>query len=152
MFNTNDVPLVNKTVGQLLDDATAKWSERVCIISSEQNISLTFFDLYRRVDALAAGLKKLGLKKGDRLGIWGPNHVEWIIASLSASRIGLISVTINPAYQQSELEYCLQKVNIKAIVSPSSFKTQNYPKMLLAAKAIYPFLEHIIIYSQDHIT
>jgi len=152
MFNSGDVPLLNKTVGQLLQDATTEWPERVCIISNDQNISLTFSDLYRRVDALAAGLRKLGLKKGDRFGVWAPNHVEWVIASLSASRLGLISVNINPAYQQNELEYSLQKVGIKAVVSPSLFKTQNYPKMLLAAKQVCPTLEHIIIYSQDHIT
>ncbi|EZA62892.1 hypothetical protein DMN91_002608 [Ooceraea biroi] len=152
MFHPSDVPLSNQTIGELLSEAAATWPERVCVISNHQNVSLTFSDLRRRVDTLAAGLKKLGLKKGDRLGIWGPNDIEWIITSLSASRIGLINVNINPAYQQSELEFCLRKVGIKAIVSPATFKTQNYPKMLLAVKATCPTLEHIIIYSQDHVT
>ncbi|KYQ51328.1 Acyl-CoA synthetase family member 2, mitochondrial [Trachymyrmex zeteki] len=66
--------------------------------------------------------------------------------------MGLIVVAINPAYQQNELAYCLQRVNVKAIVSPEKFKTQNYPKMLLVAKEVCPTLEHIIIYSPDHVT
>lgn len=152
MFNPGDIPLSNKSIGQLLGEAAATWPDRVCIISNHQNLKLTFSDLCRRADAIAAGLKKLGLKKGDRLGIWGPNDVEWIITSLSASRLGLISVNINPAYQQSELNYCVQTVGIKAIVSPSSFKTQNYSRMLLAAKEVCSTLQHIIIYSQDHVT
>ncbi|XP_011879058.1 PREDICTED: acyl-CoA synthetase family member 2, mitochondrial isoform X2 [Vollenhovia emeryi] len=117
-----------------------------------QNIRLTFTQLLRRVDSLAAGLKKLGLRKGDRLGLWAPNDLEWFITFLSASRIGVIVVAINPAYQQNELVYCLQKVGVKTIVSPHTFKTQNYPKMLLAAKEVCPTLEDIIIYSPEHVT
>ncbi|XP_072756269.1 acyl-CoA synthetase family member 2, mitochondrial isoform X1 [Anoplolepis gracilipes] len=152
MYNPGEFPLLEKTVGQILGEAVATWPERTCIVSSHQNIQLTFSDLLRRVDALAAGLKKLGLKKGDRLGIWGPNDLEWFITSLSASRAGLIVVAINPAYQQNELVYSLQKVGVKATVSPDKFKTQNYSKMLLAAKEVCPTLEHIIIYSPDHVT
>ncbi|EFN78596.1 Acyl-CoA synthetase family member 2, mitochondrial [Harpegnathos saltator] len=152
MINFGESPLLNGTIGQLLGEAATKWPERVCVISHHQNIQLTFSELLRRVDILAAGLKKLGLKKGDRLGIWGPNDLEWYVAALSAARLGLVNVAINPAYQQNELIYCLRKVKVKAVISPDSFKTQNYPKMLLSVKEACPFLEHIIIYSQDHIT
>lgn len=152
MLNPGKSPLVDDTIGQLLGKAATMWPDRVCIISHHQNVQLTFSELLRRVDMFAAGLKKLGLKKKDRLGIWGPNDLEWYITALSAARLGLISVPINPAYQQNELLYCIQKVNLKTIVSPDSFKSQDYPKMILAAKETCPCLEHIIIYSQDHIT
>lgn len=152
MYNPGEFPLLDKTIGQILGEAAATWPERTCIVSVHQNIRLTFSDLVRRVDAVAAGLKKLGMKKGDRLGIWGPNDLEWFITSLSASRAGLIVVAINPLYQQNELVYCLQKVGVKTIVSPATFKTHNYPRMLLAAKEVCPTLEHIIIYSSDHVT
>ncbi|CAL1677806.1 unnamed protein product [Lasius platythorax] len=152
MYNPGEFPLLDKTVGQILGEAVATWPEQTCVVSLHQNIRLTFSDLLRRVDALAAGLKKLGMKKGDRLGIWGPNDLEWFITFLSASRAGLIVVAINPAYQQNELVYCLQKVGVKAIVSPVAFKMHNYPRMLLAAKEVCPTLKHIIIYSPDHVT
>lgn len=152
MYKPSEFPIINKTVGQLLSDAVATWPERTCVISIRQNIRLTFTQLLRRVDSFAAGLKKLGLKKGDRLGIWGPNDLEWLITYLGASRMGLIVVAINPAYQQNELVYCLQKVGVKAVVAPDTFKTQNYPKMLLAAKEVCPTLKDVIIYSADHVT
>lgn len=152
MYNPGEVPLLDKTIGQILGEAVATWPEQTCIVSVHQNIRLTFSDLLRRVDAFAAGLKKLGMKKDDRLAIWGPNDLEWFITSLSASRAGLIVVAINPAYQQNELIYCLQEVGVKAIVSPIAFKTQNYPRMLLAAKEVCPTVKHIIIHSSDHVT
>ncbi|XP_011692138.1 PREDICTED: acyl-CoA synthetase family member 2, mitochondrial [Wasmannia auropunctata] len=152
MYNPGEFPLMDKTVGQLLSEAVATWPDRTCIVSIPQNVRLTFTQLLRRVDSVAAGLKRMGLKKGDRLGLWGPNDLEWFITFLAASRVGLIVVAINPAYQQNELVYCLQKVGVKATVSPETFKTQNYPKMLFAAKEVCPTLEHIIIYSPDYVT
>lgn len=152
MYHPSEFPIVNKTIGQLLSETVVTWPERTCLVSIPQNVRLTFTQLLQRVDSFAAGLKKLGLKKGDRLGLWAPNDLEWIITFLSASRLGLIIVAINPAYQQNELVYCLQKVGAKAIVSPDKFKTQNYPKMLLAAKEVCPTLKNIIIYSPDHVT
>lgn len=151
MFNPGKFPLLESTVGQLLDEAAEKWPDRTCVVSAHQNFRLTFSELLRRVDKLAAGFKKLGMQKGDRLAIWGPNDLEWLLTSLAIARIGGIIVAINPNYEQSELLYSLQKVSVKAIMSPERFKAHNYPEMLLAAKKVYPTLEHIIIWSQNHV-
>ncbi|GLH16872.1 Luciferin 4-monooxygenase, partial [Gryllus bimaculatus] len=83
-------------------------------------------------DELAAGLRGLGMQPGDMLGLCGPNSVEWYLTNLAAARAGLILVNINPAYQVVELEYCLSKVGVKALVVPETFKSQNYHKMLQA--------------------
>ncbi|XP_076654872.1 acyl-CoA synthetase family member 2 [Halictus rubicundus] len=146
------VPLINMTTGQLIGTAAERWPNQECLISVEQNVRLTFSELLRRADRLAAGLKKLGLKQGDRLGLWSPNEAEWLIAFAAAARAGLILVAINPAYQQGEVSYCLQKVEASAVIAPKSFKTQDYPAMLLRTKQDCPSLKHIIIHSEDHVT
>ncbi|KOC63524.1 Acyl-CoA synthetase family member 2, mitochondrial, partial [Habropoda laboriosa] len=147
-----DVPLTDTTVGKLLETAVERWPDRECVVSIDQDVRLTFSEVLRRADRLAAGLTKLGIKMGDCLGVWGPNDVEWLISFMCASRAGLVLVTINPTYQIDELSYCIQKVNMKAVISPVNFKMQNYPRMLLEAKRRCPSLEHIIIYSKDHVT
>jgi long-subunit acyl-CoA synthetase (AMP-forming) len=43
---------------------------------------------------LAGGLVSIGLKTGDRIGIWGQNSIEWFITKLASARCGLISVSI----------------------------------------------------------
>ncbi|XP_076296564.1 acyl-CoA synthetase family member 2 [Lasioglossum baleicum] len=146
------VPLQDTTTGQLIGTAAERWPDQECLISVDQNVRLTFSELLRRADHLAAGLKKLGLKSGDRLGLWGPNQAEWLISFAAAARAGLILVAINPAYQQGEISYCLQKVEASAVIAPKSFKTQDYPAMLLKAKQDCPSLKHIIIHSEDHVT
>lgn len=151
LLRHGDSPLTNETVGQLIGRAEERWPSRECIVSLHQNVRLTFAEVIRRADRLAAGLLKLGMKRGDRLGIWGPNDVEWYIASLGAARAGFITVAINPAYRPAELSYCLRRAEVKAVVSPERFKTQDYPGMLLDAKQSCPELEHVIVYSENHV-
>ena len=96
----------------------------------EQGVRFTWAELDREVDALAAGLLKLGLEKGDRLGIWSPNRYEWLLTQFATARVGIILVTINPAYRLSEIEFAVNKVNCKALVTAASFKSSDYIGML----------------------
>ncbi|XP_003402466.2 medium-chain acyl-CoA ligase ACSF2, mitochondrial isoform X1 [Bombus terrestris] len=152
MLQHGSVPLIDEPIGKLIGTAAERWPDRECVVSLHQNIRLTFSDVIQRADRLAAGLMKLGMKRGDRLGLWGPNDVEWLITYMCASRAGFILVAINPNYQMDELIHCIQKVGVKAVISPDNFKTQDYPRMLLQAQQMCPTLEHIIIYSKDHVT
>ena len=76
------------------------------------------------------GLLSLGLYKGDRIGIWAPNRPEWLIAQFATARVGLILVNINPAYRTAELEYALNRVGAKALVTARQFKTSAYVEMI----------------------
>ena len=78
----------------------------------------------------AAGLLALGLKPGDRIGIWSPNNIEWVIAQFATAKAGLILVNVNPAYRKAELGYTLRKVACKALILASAFKSSNYIAML----------------------
>ncbi|KAJ8026649.1 Acyl-CoA synthetase family member 2, mitochondrial [Holothuria leucospilota] len=90
------------------------------------------------VDCLAAGLAATGIKKGDRVGMWGPNSREWILTQYACARVGAILVNVNPAYRVEETVYALRLVGMKAIVAPRAFKTQDYYSML---REICPELE-----------
>jgi fatty-acyl-CoA synthase len=79
---------------------------------------------------MAAGLLALGLRKGNRVGIWAPNRHEWLVTQFATARIGLILVNINPAYRKSELEYALRKVGCRALVMSRRFKTGDYLSMI----------------------
>ncbi|XP_068085266.1 medium-chain acyl-CoA ligase ACSF2, mitochondrial-like [Anabrus simplex] len=130
--------LSSSTIGQLLEQASKHWDNREAIVSLHQGHRLSFKDVNDQVYKLAAGFLELGLKRGEMLGIWGPNSLEWYLTNLAATRAGLIAVSINPAYQISELEYCLTKVGVKALVTDESFLTQNYTEMV---KTLAPEIE-----------
>src|SRR5262249_45192911 len=63
---------------------------------------LTFLDLKRRSDALAASLARMGIVKGDRVGIMLPNCPQYIIAAFGILRLGAVIVNINPSYTARE--------------------------------------------------
>lgn len=96
----------------------------------EQGVRFTWAEIDREVDALAAGFLKLGLAKGDRLGIWAPNRYEWLLTQLATARVGIVLTTINPAYRLAEVEYVLNKVGAKALVTAVSFKSSDYVGMV----------------------
>ncbi len=122
--------LLGETIGQRLDHVVATAGDRPALVVRGQETRLTWAALGARVDAFAAGLLDLGLRPGDRVGIWSPNNAEWVITQLATAKAGLILVTINPAYRLSELAYALTKVACRALVTATAFKTSDYAGML----------------------
>jgi|TARA_B110000977_G_scaffold26209_1_gene32540 fatty-acyl-CoA synthase len=127
---STSLPLAYITIPQLMREAVSRFGPRDACIFSEQGERLSYYDLDRAIDELASGLLALGLEKGDRVGIWSPNRLEWVLTQFATARIGVILVNINPAYRLSELEYALNKVRCKAIVMARAFKSSNYLEML----------------------
>ncbi len=125
-----DEPLRFITVSQQLDKTVARHGSRDAAIFEAEGLRLSWHDLRRRADELAAGLLALGLRRGNRVGIWAPNRHEWVVTQFATARIGLVLVNINPAYRRSELEYALNKVGCRALVMARRFKGSDYLGML----------------------
>ena len=123
-------PLDDITIAAFLERTVQQHGDREAAVFCATGIRWTWRELQERVDRFAAGLLSIGLYKGDRIGIWAPNRPEWLIAQFATARIGLILVNINPAYRRHELEYALNKVGAKALISASRFKSSNYIEML----------------------
>mgnify|MGYP000045812873 CR=1 FL=1 len=123
-------PLLELTIPQLLARAVAINGSREAAVFVEQDKRFTWDEFAETVDQLAAGLLALGLRTGERIGIWSPNRWEWLVTQFATARIGLILVNINPAYRLAELEYALNKVTCKALITAAKFKTSDYLGML----------------------
>ena len=121
---------IESTIGQRLNEIAAAQPNHPGLIMPHQNIRWSYAEFLAEVDKLATGLLKLGLFRGDRVAIWSPNRYEWVLTQFATAKIGAIMVCINPAYRLYELEYALNKVSCKAIISAESFKTSYYLEML----------------------
>src|SRR5580658_8814775 len=130
VHGASDLPLIGETVGVHFDRIVERFPERDALIVRHQNIRWNYRELQREVDAFAAGLVALGLKPGERVGIWSPNNAEWVLTQFATAKAGLILVHINPAYRLSELEYALNKSGCVALVTASRFKSSDYLAML----------------------
>jgi fatty-acyl-CoA synthase len=129
---TSTRPLLGDTIGAHFDRTVAAWPDRPALIVRQQEVRWSWMELAARVDAFAAGLLALGMKPGDRVGIWSPNNAEWVVTQFATAKAGLVLVNINPAYRLSELEFALNKVGCRALVTATAFKTSDYAGMLLS--------------------
>ncbi len=123
-------PLLYETIGACVERIAATYPDKEALVVRHQNIRWTFSEYKSRIDALAAGLVSLGVEPGDRVGIWSPNRVEWCLTQFATAKIGAIMVCINPAYRPYELEYALNKVKCKTVITAAQFKTSEYLRML----------------------
>jgi fatty-acyl-CoA synthase len=130
VHGASDMPLFGETIGEHFAGIVRRWPDRPALIVGHQNIRWNYRDLKERVDAFAAGLVALGLEPGDRVGIWSPNNAEWVVTQFATAQAGLILVNINPAYRLAELEYALNKVDCRALITARSFKSSDYLAML----------------------
>ena len=124
------IPLLGETIGANLDRGIAAWGDRPALIVRQQGLRWTYRELGKQAEAFAAGLLSLGLQSGDRIGIWSPNNAEWVLTQFATAKAGLILVNINPAYRLAELEYALNKVGCRALITATSFKTSDYVGMI----------------------
>jgi fatty-acyl-CoA synthase len=130
VHGASDKPLIGHTIGRHFDDACARHGQREALVVRHQNVRLTYTELKLKVDALACGLRRLGLAPGERVGIWSQNNLEWTLTQFATAKAGLVLVNINPAYRRSELEYALNKVACRALILSPSFKSSDYLAML----------------------
>ncbi|MEJ7138503.1 AMP-binding protein [Amphibiibacter pelophylacis] len=130
VIGASDPPLDERTLGALLAEVCQRHAGREALVVSFQQVRWTYAELGRRVQDLCAGLLRLGLQTGDRVGIWSPNCAEWLLAQLATARLGLVLVNINPAYRRDELIYALDKVGCAALITAVQFKTSAYAQML----------------------
>ncbi|MCP4327588.1 MAG: AMP-binding protein [Alphaproteobacteria bacterium] len=125
-------PLIGETIGVRFDRTVERWGVRPGLIVSQQSIHWTYQELGAKVDAFAAGLLALGLRPSDRIGIWSPNNAEWVVTQFATAKAGLILVNINPAYRLAELEYALNMVGCRALITTESFRSSDYVGMINA--------------------
>ncbi|AEK64083.1 AMP-binding protein [Collimonas fungivorans] len=127
---SQDMPLIEQTIGGFFDQMVERVAANDALVSRHQQIRLSYRQLQSQARQLASALLQLGLQPGDRIGIWSHNNAEWLLTQLATAYAGIVLVNINPAYRVSELEYALNNVGCKALISMTSFKTSDYLEMI----------------------
>ncbi|WP_319549236.1 AMP-binding protein [Desulfogranum marinum] len=159
-YRTNgEPPLLTATIPEHFAAIVTKFPENEAVVSLPQGRRLTYTEMAQEVDRLAKGLIGMGFGKGERIGVWSTNNIEWLLLQLATATIGAILVNINPAYRQKELAYALQRSEVQGLFIIPAFRSSNYLEMVkelfpeleqdsrrtLHNKAL-PFMRHIMLY------
>ncbi len=138
------VPLIGQTVGANLDEIVARFPDREALVVRHQGVRLTYAAFNEAVDQVARGLLARGVAKGERVGIWSPNHAEWVLVQYATAKLGAILVNINPAYRTHELEYALNQSGCRLLVADTEFKTSNYVDMVAEVRPKLGRLDQVV--------
>lgn len=126
----SDVPLLWKTIPEHFHDVAERFAGGEAIVSRHQGRRLTYRELSKQIDAVAKGLLGLGFHKGDRIGMWSTDNIEWILVQMATARIGAVLVNINPAYRPRELAFALERSRVQALVLIPAFRSSDYADMI----------------------
>ena len=126
VHGASSTPLLGETIGALLRRTAEEGPQRLALIARRQNVRWTYADLLGRAEDLAIGLRRLGLQKGDRVGIWSANNSEWVVVQFGSALAGLILVNINPAYRSHEFDYAMRKSGCRALILSPGHKNNDY--------------------------
>jgi fatty-acyl-CoA synthase len=127
-------PLLELTIGDLLHRTADSFGDRLAVASCHQGKRLTWAELSDQADRVARGLWSLGIRRGDRVGLWSTNCIEWLMMHMGCARAGAALVNVNPAYRSHELQYTLQKSRMKALFLWHKDKRADYEEILGRAR------------------
>jgi fatty-acyl-CoA synthase len=143
-------PLLDITIPQALAATSERFPAREAVVVAHQRIRLTWRELDQRVGQVARGLAGLGLKPGDRIGIWSGNWIEWILLQHASARAGLVLVNVNPAYRSHELRFVLRKSGMRALFCQERDARADYASILAEARLGEQLpLDHVIFIGHE---
>lgn len=134
VHGASHIPLLGETIGKNLKNTVEKFPDQDALICVHQNYRATYQEFYNQTTQVAKALISLGVKSGDRVGVWAANRYEWVLLQYATARIGVILVNINPAYRTSELIFVINQSEMSHIFSSLTFKSSNYKKMIADAR------------------
>ncbi|WP_354700699.1 3-[(3aS,4S,7aS)-7a-methyl-1,5-dioxo-octahydro-1H-inden-4-yl]propanoyl:CoA ligase [Paraconexibacter sp. AEG42_29] len=138
--------LLSETIGSCLTRIAAAHPDREAVVSCAQGVRLTYAELDEAVDRLACGLLTHGIEAGDRVGVWGPNRIEWLLVQYATAKVGAILVNVNPAYRTHELTFALDQSGVRLLFSAADFKTSDYRAMVDEVAGELPGLEDVVFF------
>jgi len=124
-------PLLGCSIPDHFSEVVERFPDHEAVVSLPQQQRLSYRELSEQVDQLARGLLGMGFGKGDRIGIWSTDNLQWLLLQMATARIGVVLVNINPAYKLRELAFALELSEVQGVFTIPSFRSSDYIAMLL---------------------
>lgn len=128
----------------LITKNVAYFPNRRAVICGDDGREFTWTEYNQLINRFCNGLRKLGVAKGDRVGIYLPNGPEYLIAFFGAMRLGAIALPFNILYKSGEISYILNNSRAKVVVGAAQETKQN----ILSIRNELSSLEQVITYGE----
>lgn len=122
--------LLDYTLGQMLEKWAYETPDQDFIVYPDRDLRFSYKQFNDRVDQLAKGLLFIGIKPGDKVGIWAKNVPDWTTLMFATAKIGAILVTINTNYKLHELDFLLRNADIHSLFLFEGYRDSDYVQMI----------------------
>ncbi len=122
--------LIDTTFGQFLDRWAAQTPDKDFIVYPDRGLRFSYATFNERVDNLAKSLLYLGIRKGDKVGIFANNVPDWLTYFFATAKIGGVLVTINTNYRTHELEYLVKNSDLHTLCLVNGWRDSDYVQMI----------------------
>ncbi|MCZ6465562.1 MAG: FadD3 family acyl-CoA ligase [Proteobacteria bacterium] len=133
------------TLPRLVLGAAERFPDRVAV--EDRGRALTFPELAREGLRAARAFLAAGIEPGDRVAIWAPNSLEWILAAIGLQSAGAALVAINTRWKGDEAAYALGKSGARLLCTVGEFLGVHYIDAL--AEQDLPDLEGIVTFDGE---
>lgn len=120
----------NLTIGRVLRETARHVIDNDAYVFCDAGARASYAEFDQEVDAVAKGLLALGFQPGDRFGVWATNVPEWLLLQFATARIGVVLVTVNPAYQLSELRYVMRQAELRGLALIDKSRSSDFLAIL----------------------
>ncbi|MCP5067936.1 MAG: AMP-binding protein, partial [bacterium] len=134
------------TIPRLVQDSASRFAERVAFEDGDRKPR--FDELGELALRSARAFIAAGLEPGDRVAIWAPNQLEWVLAAVGLQSAGAVLVPMNTRFKASEAGYQLRKSGARMVLTVEEFLGERYAEMV--ASQDLPALESIVLFSGAH--
>ncbi|WP_328502674.1 FadD3 family acyl-CoA ligase [Streptomyces sp. NBC_00457] len=134
----------------LVRSAAERYADAEAVVEGRTRIS--YAELGARVERSAAACMANGIEPGDRVGIWAPNSLDWIVAALGAVSAGAVLVPVNTRFKGVEAADVLRRSGARLLFVTGTFLGTSYVASLRRAVAEgpgLPALEQVVVLSDD---
>ncbi|WP_327283908.1 MULTISPECIES: FadD3 family acyl-CoA ligase [unclassified Streptomyces] len=144
------------SIAGLVREAAGRYADREAVVDGR--VRITYAQLGGRVERAAAAAIAAGVEPGDRVAVWAPNTLEWIVSALGAVSAGAVLVPLNTRFKGSEAAYVLRRSRARLLFVTGTFLGTSYVASLRRAAAEgqgrgplpgLPHLEQVVVLAED---
>jgi HIP---CoA ligase len=126
-----------------LDEAVARFPDHELVVDGDTR--LTFADVRAQAVDVARSLIAAGVEPGDRVALWAPNSVTWIVASFGVYAAGAVLVPLNTRYRGEEAGHILRTSGARLLLTVGDFLGTSYVQMLDGVQGLDALEETILL-------
>ncbi|MGD0855255.1 MAG: AMP-binding protein [Dehalococcoidia bacterium] len=136
-----------KVLGEFFVKHAKERPQKEAVVFKDRRYTWEQYD--RETDRVAMGLLKIGVKKGDRIGIYFPAWPEAVFALLGCAKIGAVAVPIAWRFTSQEVKFVVNNAEVSVLLMNSGFMNMDFVKILDAVKGELPTLKQVVIMDKD---